>query len=342
LSTDADGLAIGLSTGMTLTDAVSTGNPIISHLSSDLEHISTSAAILNSQTTTHSAVTGVGDEKDWDDEALAASLQRNHKASAIALSSSSTGTTTELLDMKALDAKRRTDDDIAERLRIEETKAQLAAAKEGMEREAQRVKAEQAERSSNNNSNTSNQTNSTTGNKWIAPHLRSSGGRALPNSSSSLSSSKFDVQDENLFPDLAAADAILEQKKDQVAYRIPKKTPVGGGATWASASTQQQTAKETVALPKESQIPVATTTAKVSKQTANPEQQSNQKIATAVDAMTLPSTQASSSSTTTAKPEDIPETAVASNISASATPAPVKKVVKKKKKDMSTFKVASS
>jgi hypothetical protein len=48
-------------------------------------------------------------------------------------------------------------------------------------------------------------------------------------------STKVDTQDENLFPDLKAADAIMEQKKaQQPAFKAPKKTPVGGGATWGS------------------------------------------------------------------------------------------------------------
>ena len=52
------------------------------------------------------------------------------------------GATTELLDMKALEKKRNEEDDIAERMRVEETRAQLAAAKEGMAKEAERLQAE--------------------------------------------------------------------------------------------------------------------------------------------------------------------------------------------------------
>ena len=73
--------------------------------------------------------------EQWDDEKLASKTTRK---TAVANASS-----TELLDMKALDLKGNDQDDIAEKLRIEETKAKLAAAKEGMEREAQKLKEEQ-------------------------------------------------------------------------------------------------------------------------------------------------------------------------------------------------------
>ncbi len=75
----------------------------------------------------------VNDEGDqWDEEALAASLTRKGAVTA-------TSNTTELLDMKA---SRSEQGNIAEKLRVEETKAKLKAAKEGMEKEAQRLKEE--------------------------------------------------------------------------------------------------------------------------------------------------------------------------------------------------------
>merc|ERR1712151_495507 len=56
---------------------------------------------------------------------------------------------------------------------------------------------------------------------------------------------KLDTQDESLFPDLASASAIIEQqqKSQQPAFKAPKKTPVGGGATWASKRTTKQALK---------------------------------------------------------------------------------------------------
>ncbi len=63
-----------------------------------------------------------------------------------AASSGADSKVAELLDMQALNARRNTQDDVAERLRIEETKAKLARAKEGMAKEAERLVAEKAER----------------------------------------------------------------------------------------------------------------------------------------------------------------------------------------------------
>jgi len=71
---------------------------------------------------------------DWDEGALAPKMSRT-AASAI-----TGGGPTELLDMKALELNRSEQDDIAERMRVEETRAQLAAAKAGMEKEAQRLR----------------------------------------------------------------------------------------------------------------------------------------------------------------------------------------------------------
>lgn len=217
LSTDADMLALGLA-GTAITDTA----------------VAVPVAMTPAATT--SGADGIPSTGEWDDEALAASFSRKGTTAVIA----GTGATAELLDMKAFDAKRRGEDDIAERLRIEETKAQLAAAKEGMEREAQRLK---EERESKEFKEVTKPSQSGTpgatglmGSKWVPSRMRMGTGldRVRVNSSLGMPSSKLDTQDENLFPDLAAADVILEQKKDDVAYKVVKKTAVGGGATWGS------------------------------------------------------------------------------------------------------------
>lgn len=184
-------------------------------------------------------LTSTSGAEEWDDEALAASFSRNKGTPAVVVAATS-GVTAELLDMKALDAKRRGEDDIAERLRIEETKAQLAAAKEGMEREAQRLKEEREMKERNEDKKAAlggTSSSGAAGGAWVPRHMRAGLDRGRMGSSSGMPSSKLDTQDDNLFPDLAAADAILEQKKDQVAYKVVKKTPVGGASTtWGSAA----------------------------------------------------------------------------------------------------------
>lgn len=167
--------------------------------------------------------------QEWDDEALAASYARKGAAS-----------TAEVLDMKAFDAKRRDQDDIAERMRVEETKAQLKAAKEGMEREAQRLKDEkefkEVKKIKPEVAPRGPGLGGMMGSKWVPPHMRAGAGplRARMTGAGASGFQKLDTQDENLFPDLAAADSIVEQRKEQVAYKVIKKTAVGGGATWGS------------------------------------------------------------------------------------------------------------
>ena len=273
LSTDADILALGLA-GTTITD---------------------NAVMAPAMTTTAGVAIGgdgIQSSGEWDDVALAASFSRKGTAAVLA----GTGATAELLDMKAFDAKRRGEDDIAERLRIEETKAQLAAAKEGMEREAQRLKEERESKEFKEVTKPSLHgtpgTTGSAGTKWVPSRMRMGGvqDRVRMGSSLGMVSSKLDTQDENLFPDLAAADAILEQKKDQVAYKVAKKTAVGGGATWGSRPPVVQ-AKESEPEPK--------------------------------------------------APEPGPEVVVEAVALAAAPVVPTKKVAKKKKKDLSTFKVSS-
>jgi hypothetical protein len=175
--------------------------------------------------------------EQWDDEALASATARK---AAVASKSN-----TELLDMKALDLKSNEQDDIAEKLRIEETRAKLAAAKEGMEKEAQRLKEEKEKKEQGTGAGAGTGSGkprfgaaaagmAATGGKWVPRHMRTGGGIAPSRLGMGGAFQKLDTQDENLFPDLAAADAILEQKKDKPAYTFAKKTPVGGGATWGS------------------------------------------------------------------------------------------------------------
>ena len=197
------------------------------------------------------ADTGNNDANEqWDDEALAATFA---KKGAIATS----GNTAELMDMKSVDLRRSDEDDIAEKLRIEETKAKLAAAKEGMEKEAQRIKEEQEKKEQEKKDVASAgprfgaaaagmaSAGGGMGSKWLPPHMRSSGGgsalaRERLGMPASTGNQKLDTQSEELFPDLAAADAIMEQKKQNQPGKPPKKTPVGGGASWASKSNKKQ------------------------------------------------------------------------------------------------------
>lgn len=211
----------------------------------------------SSSPTAVTADTGDG----WDDEALAANT-----INRAALSKAS-GMTAEALDMKSLNLKGSGDeDDIAEKLRVEETKAQLKAAKEGMARQAALLKEEKEKKAVGSAAINKPATGSRFasaaasmgsgsgmgGSKWVPPHMRGGAGTGSALSSRMLSPQKLDTENEELFPDLAAADKILEEKEraDQPVFRAAKKTPVGGGATWA-------TKKPTAAAPPAERKPVS-------------------------------------------------------------------------------------
>eukprot|EP00934_Nitzschia_sp_Nitz4_P003460 Nitzschia sp. Nitz4//scaffold51_size120721//102774//103746//NITZ4_003745-RA/size120721-snap-gene-0.25-mRNA-1//1//CDS//3329553916//3450//frame0 len=151
--------------------------------------------------------------EEWDEDAMVATAQKK-----------AVHTSAELLDMKALDLKRSEQGDIQEKLRVEETKAQLAAAREGMEREAQRLKEQKEEKAA------AAAAAAQPGDAW-RPSYRRPGLASMMRGG--LPTKPLDTESEELFPDLAAADAILEKQK-QASAKAPKKTPVGGGATWAS------------------------------------------------------------------------------------------------------------
>lgn len=253
--------------------------------------------------------------EQWDDEALAATLLQKKSV---------TTTNVELLDMKALDLKLSDQTDIQERLRVEENKAKLAAAREAMEKEAQRLK-EEKERKEQDNSGTKSRFGTAAaglsaasgGSKWLPPHMRG-GGTSLASrlGTGGPGSQKLDTEDENLFPDLAAADAILEKQKAQgPAYKVPKKTPVGGGAAWGSKPQSQ--AKKIEEPPSEADH----ATQEEEPKTAEPAESA---AAAPVSVAETDPVNKSSSTVSTA----------------TAAKAPIKPT-KKKKKDLSTFKPTS-
>jgi hypothetical protein len=171
----------------------------------------------------------VPESEQWDDEALAAATLSRKAAS-------STGTS-EVLEMKSLDTQRKDQGNIAEKLRVEETKAQLAAAREGMEREGAKRKEEREKKDEEKPRFVAAAATSVGGgSKWLPSRMRSGGGASLTRMRMGGPGQKLDVQDEELFPDLATADKILEQKErdQQPVLKAPKKTPVGGRASWAS------------------------------------------------------------------------------------------------------------
>ena len=161
------------------------------------------------------------------------------------------------MDMKSLQtgAGGAVSDNIAEKLRIEETKAQLAAARQGMERQAQKLAEEKAAKEAAAAEKVAQQAAASggAGGRWVAPHMRMTMASRLPGASE-----KLDTASEELFPDLQKADKILEQKQQQqsaVRTTVPKKTPVGGGATWGSAYKPKLKLTTTPKIPKTKPAP---------------------------------------------------------------------------------------
>ena len=277
--------------------------------------------------------------EQWDDEALAAKIGKG----AIAAGA---GATTELLDMKALEKKRNEEDDIAERMRVEETRAQLAAAQEGMAKEAERLQAEKEAKEAKKNSTgggigggvgpggsrfgaAAASMGAGGGSKWVPPHMRGAGsairGPASMGGEPSMGSgsSRFgnvnasggtfqrqvDTADANLFPDLATADTIIQQQEEQQKKMKAAVAPKRKPAAGGSAWGNK--AKADATSPKE-------------------EKKEDEEHAE------TPATPAS-----TAAPAAAPSASTAGPTPSSIKAAGAGLKKKKKKKDLSTFKPSS-
>ena len=146
----------------------------------------------------------VTESNGWDDEAL---------ASTMVLGSAAVVGTTE--QIRALELQE--DKEMSEKVKIEETKAALAAARQGMERQAAARQAEVQARKAKSEGPAAAR-----GTKWVPRHLRNKPIRPMGGQSAAL-----DVADNELFPDLASADKILEKKPTPVKKAPrPKKAPV--------------------------------------------------------------------------------------------------------------------
>lgn len=131
--------------------------------------------------------------------------------------------------------KRNEQEDIAEKLRVEETKKQLEAARIGMEKEAQRLKEEQAAAEAKKREREANRFGAAAanvgsgiggGSKWVPSRMRNT----MPSPSVGASrfgaaatatgyQKKVDTKDEELFPDLATADKLIQQEEAQKAEK---------------------------------------------------------------------------------------------------------------------------
>lgn len=236
---------------------------------------------------------------------------------------------TELLDMNALEERRREQDDVAERMRVEETRAALEAARIGMEKEAQRLKDEEEKKKQTSAAPVSSDGGDKSG-KWVPVHLRGNPSAALGNSRMMMSkargkSSIPDTGDEMDFPDLGSANAAIEAQKKAEKERKEKER-------------QRATAKSSgiknwgVSRPSIGGAPPVRKKLEIKSATKQSSPPAPPKVE--------PPTPTPTSEPVPPKVEKDPVSTPAASASAPA-PAPALKKKKKKKKDLSTFKASA-
>eukprot|EP00577_Skeletonema_sp_RCC1716_P018950 CAMPEP_0113408406 /NCGR_PEP_ID=MMETSP0013_2-20120614/20590_1 /TAXON_ID=2843 ORGANISM="Skeletonema costatum, Strain 1716" /NCGR_SAMPLE_ID=MMETSP0013_2 /ASSEMBLY_ACC=CAM_ASM_000158 /LENGTH=330 /DNA_ID=CAMNT_0000294441 /DNA_START=44 /DNA_END=1036 /DNA_ORIENTATION=+ /assembly_acc=CAM_ASM_000158 len=271
-----------------------------------------------------------GDNDDWDESQAVA-----WGSNAAATNSGADSKVSELLDMQALEVKRNEEDDVAERLRVEETKAQLARAKEGMAKEAERLAAEKAQKEAKAAERAAG--GPATGGRWVPAHMRSSGGGVSVGGGGGggLSSAN-----EELFPDLASADKILadkERQEEEERKRSSSSQPIRAPSGWGSRMTGGSAATAAPTQRKPLNLAPAPAERKPLNLTPAPAAEK----AEAVDTKeTVVEKTEDKPATETSPPAAAAAVKPAPAAAATPTPAPEKKKVlkKKKKKDLSSFK----
>jgi len=238
---------------------------------------------------------------------------------------------TELLDMNALEERRREQDDVAEKMRLEETKAALEAARIGMENEGKRLKEEEERKKQGVVAPVVVSSGGDTKGKWVPVHLRGKPSAALGNSRLMMSKARGksampNTGDEMDFPDLGSANAAIEAQKKAEKERKEKDRqraaakPFGiktWGASRPAASVAPPVRKKLEIKPATKQMPPPAAP-KVETSSTEPEP-----------------TKPEVKSTSDPAPAPVPTPAPA------PAPAPTLKKKKKKKKDLSTFKSSS-
>ena len=221
-----------------------------------------------------SSLSGVGGGDElWADVAQVTGWGNNHRKNAAVTGSSLTNDTSgadnkvaELMYMQALHVRRHTQDDVAERLRIEETKAKLVRAKEGMAREAERLEAEREAMVATKRSNDYGDGLQLGGGdgvsisescKWLHSNANfSTVMRACNNSRGPMPIDGFtqagrfpgfqkavDTASEELFPGLAEAEKILAEKERE-AKASSSSMSSAHMVTWAPAGLASRMSEE--------------------------------------------------------------------------------------------------
>lgn len=256
----------------------------------------------------------------------------------------SKGAVSELLDMAALEERHRQEDDIVERMQVEQTRAALKRAKDGMEAEARRLKEEQ-EGKANQKQEAVPQKKPSIGDKWIPLHMRNP--RSTANGLSSrfnsvkIGSKAVNVKDEDAFPDLSAANDLLEKQKQEQedfkkgALRKKESFPTRSSQIGISMGLSQRPKLNLVRRKNEDKVEKSPKEEPIKKE--------NLSKAVDVEGLEVSGPTPSTSAIEAPSPLEKPSSPVSTNAPVVTNPPPeiVKPVVtkkKKKKKDVSSFK----
>lgn len=146
----------------------------------------------------------VDDDDEWD-----TIEQTNSKNNVVV----TTNKTTELMDMVSLEERyMREEENLSDRMEKEATKKALAKAREGIEKEGQKLKEEEEKRKKEEEEKKAKAAakakapSNTSGGKWIPPHMRANARPvAARKPSGSNTTTALNTSDEAAFPDLATA-----------------------------------------------------------------------------------------------------------------------------------------
>lgn len=223
------------------------------------------------------------------------------------------------------------DSTIAEKLRVEETRAQLAAARIGMERQAAAAAEAKAQKEQQEKLKSQNLV-ANTGGRWVPSHIRNqTTTTTTTNRFGGAATQKLDVASTELFPDLhTAVDKMEKEKQQQQQKKMKAPTIKKASVSTTKTGTASTTEGDGIGkIPTEAPVAAGTldTASTAAIETSN---SSTDVPATTSDAVVAPTSNTNDDEGTT-------------TTTSAATPTIAKKTttIKKKKKDLSTFKVST-
>jgi hypothetical protein len=291
------------------------------------------------------AVVSIGNTATTTSLVLEATTTATSELGSLSLSSTTTGGGG-VSNIGTLSTNDYDDTTIAEKLRVEETRTQLANARIGMERQAAAVIAAAAEKEEKKAVTTPS-----TGGRWVPAHLRNqtaAAGRGRFGNSNAAA--KLDVASNELFPDLqSAVDHIETEKQTKQSTKtikvsmkkiVPSLIPPSLTKKKLKVPTANNAVtKKTVATTQEESVvaeALVTAAAKAEIVAIDEPEGTTTNVATTVTPSDTETTTLSTATTDEVVPVETNTTTVSQPVIKKATTT-----IKKKKKDLSTFKASS-